>query len=123
MSVLIAFLSLAAEALIGYPDGLFRVIGHPVTWLGRLIAFLDRTLNRATDSDSRRRMAGVAALLVPVGNLMVEATGSWQTVFYSVAIVNALAAFLALFVLKPLRARYVAAASSTAQRLTTRLAD
>jgi adenosylcobinamide-phosphate synthase len=66
MSVLIAFLSLAAEALIGYPDGLFRVIGHPVTWLGRLIAFLDRTLNRATDSDSRRRMAGVAALLVIV---------------------------------------------------------
>jgi adenosylcobinamide-phosphate synthase len=63
MSVLIAFLSLAAEALIGYPDALFRGIGHPVTWLGRLIAFLDRSLNRATDSDTRRRMAGVAALI------------------------------------------------------------
>lgn len=64
MSVLIAFLSLAAESVIGYPDRLFGVIGHPVTWLGRLIAFLDRTLNRATDSDVRRRMAGVFALCV-----------------------------------------------------------
>lgn len=66
MSVLIAFLSLAAEAFVGYPDALFRAIGHPVTWLGRLIAFLDRMLNRATDSDRRRRIAGVAALLVIV---------------------------------------------------------
>ena len=66
MSVLIAFLSLAAESVIGYPDRLFRAVGHPVTWLGRLIAFLDRTLNRATDSDTRRRMAGVFALFVIV---------------------------------------------------------
>jgi OFA family oxalate/formate antiporter-like MFS transporter len=77
----------------------------------------------ATNAGMLYTAKGVAALLVPVGNLMVEATGSWQTVFYSVAIVNALAAFLALFVLKPLRARYVAAASDTAPRLTTRLAD
>ena len=66
MSVLIAFLSLVAEALIGYPNDLFRAVGHPVTWLGRLIAFLDRTLNHATDSDRRRRMAGIAALTVIV---------------------------------------------------------
>lgn len=66
MSVLIAFLSLAAESVIGYPDRLFGAVGHPVTWLGRLIAFLDRTLNRATDSDTRRRMAGVFALFVIV---------------------------------------------------------
>lgn len=66
MSVLIAFLSLAAESVIGYPDRLFGAVGHPVTWLGRLIAFLDRTLNRAADSDMRRRMAGVFALFVIV---------------------------------------------------------
>lgn len=66
MSVLIAFLSLIAERLIGYPDRLFAAIGHPVTWLGRLIAFLDRTLNRPTDSDFRRRMSGVLALVIIV---------------------------------------------------------
>lgn len=66
MSVLIAFLSLAAESVIGYPDRLFGAVGHPVTWLGRLIAFLDRTLNHAADSDTRCRMAGVFALFVIV---------------------------------------------------------
>ena len=67
MSVLIAFLSLAIEAKLGYPDRLFAAIGHPVTWIGRLISCLDRTLNRATDSDRMRRLCGVAALVAIVG--------------------------------------------------------
>ncbi|MGP2493052.1 adenosylcobinamide-phosphate synthase CbiB [Mesorhizobium sp. PUT5] len=66
MSPLLAFLSLLAELGLGYPDRLFRAIGHPVTWLGRLIAFADCRLNRATDTDERRRMAGIAALAVVV---------------------------------------------------------
>ncbi|MER9639249.1 adenosylcobinamide-phosphate synthase CbiB [Mesorhizobium sp. M0239] len=66
MSVLIAFLSLAVEFALGYPDWLFRAIGHPVTWFGRLISFLDHRLNRATDPDALRRKRGVQALLVIV---------------------------------------------------------
>ena len=66
MSVLIAFLSLALEAKLGYPDRLFRRVGHPVTWIGRLISFIDRRLNRATDSDRTRRLCGVAALVAIV---------------------------------------------------------
>lgn len=66
MSILIAFLSLAVELALGYPDWLFRAIGHPVTWFGRLISFLDRRLNRATDPDALRRQRGVQALLVIV---------------------------------------------------------
>jgi len=66
MSVLIAFLSLAVEAKLGYPDRLFAAIGHPVTWIGRLISCLDKALNRATDSDRTRRLCGVAALAVIV---------------------------------------------------------
>ncbi|MDX8439236.1 adenosylcobinamide-phosphate synthase CbiB [Mesorhizobium australafricanum] len=64
MSILIAFLSLAVERALGYPDWLFNAIGHPVSWIGRLISFLDRRLNRATDSDELRRRRGVQALLV-----------------------------------------------------------
>lgn len=67
MSVLIAFISLAVEAKLGYPDRLFRAIGHPVTWIGCLISFIDRRLNRATDSDQTRRLYGVAGLAVIVG--------------------------------------------------------
>lgn len=66
MSILIAFLSLVIERILGYPDGLFRAIGHPVTWFGRLISFLDRRLNHATDSDALRRRRGVRALLIIV---------------------------------------------------------
>ncbi|RUW67363.1 CobD/CbiB family cobalamin biosynthesis protein, partial [Mesorhizobium sp. M1E.F.Ca.ET.063.01.1.1] len=66
MSILIAFLSLAVERTLGYPEWLFNAIGHPVTWIGRLISFLDRRLNRATDSDELRRRRGVQALLIIV---------------------------------------------------------
>jgi adenosylcobinamide-phosphate synthase len=66
MSFLIAFLSLGFEMKLGYPDRLFAAIGHPVTWIGRLISCLDNALNRATDSDWTRRLCGVAALVVIV---------------------------------------------------------
>lgn len=67
MSVLLAFLSLVLESQTGYPDRLYKAIGHPVSWIGRLISCLDRMLNRATDSDRRRRLFGVLALVAIVG--------------------------------------------------------
>jgi adenosylcobinamide-phosphate synthase len=67
MFALIASMSLALEMNVGYPDRLFRAIGHPVTWIGRLISFIDSRLNRATDSDRTRRLCGMAALVVIVG--------------------------------------------------------
>jgi len=60
----LAALSLAIEALVGYPDALFARVGHPVTWIGRLIATLDARLNVASDSFGRRRARGVLALLI-----------------------------------------------------------
>jgi len=55
-------LALGIEAAVGYPDGLYRAVGHPVTWIGALIAILDRRLNRG--SFRRRRLGGCAALLL-----------------------------------------------------------
>ncbi|MGP0060140.1 MAG: adenosylcobinamide-phosphate synthase CbiB [Beijerinckiaceae bacterium] len=52
------------EAIFGYPAWLFERIGHPVTWMGRLIAVLDHNLNRDGDSSAIRYAAGVLALLV-----------------------------------------------------------
>src|SRR5215475_1805440 len=52
---------MAVDAIIGWPDLLFARIGHPVTWLGRLIAALDERCNRETDPPRLRRAAGVAA--------------------------------------------------------------
>lgn len=66
MFVLIAFLALLIETGLGYPDRLFRAIGHPVTWIGRLISWMDRRFNRDVDSPSTRRMAGIITLLLLV---------------------------------------------------------
>jgi len=60
------------ELCAGYPQALLRALGHPVTWIGRLIAALDRLLNRNTTDPHRRRYAGIFAillLLVMVGSI------------------------------------------------------
>src|SRR5207344_2328982 len=50
---------------------------------------------------------GTAALLVPLANVLTTATGSWHAVFYVAAILNIVAAVMALVVLKPMRIRAV----------------
>lgn len=37
---------MAIDALLGWPGRIYRRIGHPVTWLGRLIGGLEARLNR-----------------------------------------------------------------------------
>ena len=66
MFVLLAFLALLAEAATGYPDRLFRAVGHPVTWFGRLIAALDRRLNDPALPAARRKAGGILALAILV---------------------------------------------------------
>ena len=44
---------------------------------------------------------GVAALLVPLGNVLTHATGSWHAVYMVGCAMNLVAALLGLFVLKP----------------------
>ena len=59
----VALVALAVDALIGWPEALFRRFGHPVTWLGRLIAALDRRWNRGGHRVLRGALA-VAVVLV-----------------------------------------------------------
>ncbi|MBP0115135.1 adenosylcobinamide-phosphate synthase CbiB [Bradyrhizobium vignae] len=58
--------AMAVDALLGWPAPLFARIGHPVTWLGRLIAAIDAAWNRASDPPAWRRAAGVAGALVVI---------------------------------------------------------
>jgi OFA family oxalate/formate antiporter-like MFS transporter len=50
---------------------------------------------------------GTAALLVPFGSVLRDATGNWLMVLYTAAALNLLAAALALWVLKPLRRKFI----------------
>ncbi|HSR78601.1 MAG TPA: adenosylcobinamide-phosphate synthase CbiB, partial [Xanthobacteraceae bacterium] len=71
----LAFLALLIELMLGYPDWLVRSIGHPVTWMGRLIEALDHKLNHDKDSATRRRAAGAIAVvaLIAVAGLVAYA--------------------------------------------------
>jgi OFA family oxalate/formate antiporter-like MFS transporter len=51
---------------------------------------------------------GASAFLVPVANLVKDATGSWHMVFVVTALMNFVVVGLALFVLKPLRQHVIA---------------
>ncbi len=51
---------------------------------------------------------GTASLLVPLSSMLTTATGGWHAVFYAAAAMNAVAAVLALALLKPLRSRQLA---------------
>ena len=46
---------------------------------------------------------GTASLLVPLANVLTVATGNWHAVFVVAAIMNAVAALMAWFVLRPMR--------------------
>ena len=61
-NVVVAFAAGALEAALGYPQALYRAIGHPVAWMGAWLAWLERRLNRAAAPFAARRRAGFAAL-------------------------------------------------------------
>ena len=60
----LALTALLIEAAAGYPQRLFAAIGHPVTWIGALLAWCERRWNRSELTFSERRANGVAALLL-----------------------------------------------------------
>ncbi|UPJ48164.1 cobalamin biosynthesis protein CobD [Bradyrhizobium sp. 200] len=66
--------AMTVDAVLGWPGALFARIGHPVTWIGKLISLLDRSWNRSVDAPSIRRIAGVAAALLVIG---LCAGGAW----------------------------------------------
>ena len=86
----LAFAAMIIEATFGYPQAVFSRIGHPVTWMGALIAWGDRAWNRPRDSCHARRLKGIglAVLLIAaaaVGGLLIALlarralTGPWAS--------------------------------------------
>jgi len=67
MSVALALVAMLIELGLGYPERLLRAIGHPATWIGRLIDWLEHLLNRKTARRQTRRAAGIAAVLLLLG--------------------------------------------------------
>lgn len=72
----------------------------------------------ATNAGLLYTAKGTAALLVPFSSVLTTMTGSWHAVFLTAAGLNAAAALLALFVLKPMRAGYLQTAGQADQNIT-----
>jgi len=51
------------DLLVGWPPALFRRLGHPVTWLGRAIAWAEPRANRRQLPSNARRRAGTRVAL------------------------------------------------------------
>jgi len=58
----LAALAVAVEACLGYPEILLRRIGHPVIWIGSLLAACEARLNRARWPFELRRVLGFIAI-------------------------------------------------------------
>src|SRR6478609_10166572 len=73
MTVTLTLAALLIDAVVGYPDRLVRSIGHPVSWIGRLIGALERYCNRDPTEPVQRRALGIITLLLVVTVVAVAA--------------------------------------------------
>jgi len=77
MFVTLALIALLVEAAAGYPPALFRAVGHPVTWIGALLSWCDRNLNRPAWSFGKRRAGGLVTLALVLGATGAVSAGLW----------------------------------------------
>jgi adenosylcobinamide-phosphate synthase len=78
MFVDLALLAVVIEAVVGYPDRIYRAIGHPVTWIARVITWADTAWNSDGDSDTQRRLQGLALLLTLAAGCLLTGLLLWQ---------------------------------------------
>lgn len=71
--LLILLLALIADWFLGEPAALWRGIGHPVAWIGRLIDAFDEALNHEGDAPARRYRNGALTFAAIVAAALVAA--------------------------------------------------
>jgi adenosylcobinamide-phosphate synthase len=62
----IALAALALDAALGWPSRLYRVLGHPVNAFAHLVRACEQRWNRSDAPDFRRRLMGLATLVLLV---------------------------------------------------------
>jgi MFS transporter, OFA family, oxalate/formate antiporter len=105
-------LAIGALSLYGHRPVMFVVTSGMIyfTW-GEIYSLFPATCTDAygikyatTNAGLLYTAKGTAALLVPLANVLAGATGGWRDVFWTGAIMNVIAAIMALVILKPMRA-------------------
>ncbi|WP_119419184.1 adenosylcobinamide-phosphate synthase CbiB [Desertibaculum subflavum] len=98
----LACAALLIEALVGYPAALYRVVRHPVVWIGAAIGALDRHFNLERLSPGERRLGGIVAMVIV---LILAALPAWV---FTAAVCSLIAPALALIFLAVLAAPLLA---------------
>lgn len=62
-SLFMTLFALIIEGLFGYSQALYKMFGHPVTWMGAALTWLEQGLNQG----GKKRMKGVFALILLLG--------------------------------------------------------
>ena len=94
MSAVAMLIALALDAAIGWPDWLHRRIGHPVGWMGRVIAEADHRFNRGELRDAARKRNGITvalAVIASTGGIAWCVTLALPEGFLGIAIAGVLA--------------------------------
>jgi adenosylcobinamide-phosphate synthase len=124
--------ALAVDAVLGWPERLFRSIGHPVTWLGGLIDRVDEACNRSSHPPALRRAAGVIATLVVIALptilasvVQAQLTTGWSRLVVAGILAWPLVALRSLHdhltaVVRPLQSGDIEAARSAVSRIVGR---
>jgi adenosylcobinamide-phosphate synthase len=98
----LAATALAVEAAFGYPAPLYRVLGHPVTWMGALLAGAEARLNHGSPFARRAKGAatlvlGLVAAALPAYALQRALGGSWLGVLILSVLASSLLAQRSLY--------------------------
>lgn len=79
--------AMIVDVLLGWPTGLFARVGHPVSWIAKLVDVLDGSWNRSSDTAAVRRVAGATAALLVIAlsigigwALQAALTSQWSRV-------------------------------------------
>ncbi len=98
-ALFLLFMALALDAMFGEMGPLFRLLPHPVVLLGRMIAALDKRLNKPSLPEPDRRLRGVvlvvlmAALALGIGGAIAFAARAvphlWPVEVFAAAVLIA----------------------------------
>ena len=69
--LLVLLLALMIDRSVGYPDGLYKLIRHPVVWAGWLIGLFDQHFNQAAFHASNKRILGVVAMVLLIAVVLM----------------------------------------------------
>ena len=73
MMPLILLLALTLDIVIGWPEKIYANIGHPVSWIGKVISYFERSLNKREYPGKLRKLFGTLTFFLTVVPITVVA--------------------------------------------------